>query len=63
MNLMTGYPPGPQQIWNAALQRDLDPAGEKRAGDPDIYRHFLTERTVLRRSVTLLLSKDALFAA
>lgn len=63
MILMTGYPPGSQQVWDAALQRDLESVAKKKAGDPDIYRHFLTERTVLRRSVTSLLSKDTLFAA
>lgn len=45
------------------MQRDLAAAAERKAGDTDIYRHFLTERTVLRRNMTLLLFKDTLFAA
>lgn len=45
MTLMAGYPPGSRQLWDAALQGDL---AEEKAGDPDIYRHFLTERTALR---------------
>jgi len=57
MNFMARYPP--QQVWDAALQRSVS---RNKAGNPDIYTHSLAERTVLRRNVTLLLSRDILFA-
>lgn len=62
MIFMTGQPPGPQQDWDAALQREPESVSRNKAGNADIYTHSLTERIVLRRSVTLLLSKNILFA-
>lgn len=48
---------------STGITAGLESAAKNKAGNPDIYSHFMAERTALRRGVTLLLSKDTLFAA